>query len=79
MRKCTQFNRNLNKPVAIKKLEKVVIAIFEERLKEYKDTKWSNKEERLDIENDLREKYGKLLNMESRIDEINREFEKLNQ
>jgi ATP-dependent helicase YprA (DUF1998 family) len=79
VRKCTQFNRNLNKPVAIKKLEKVVIAIFEEKLKEYKDTKWSNKEERLDIENDLREKYGKLLNMESRIDEINLEFEKLNQ
>ena len=78
-RQCNQFNENLNKPIAIRKLAKVVITIFEERLKEYRDIKWSGKDERLDMENDLREKYGKLLDMEYRIDEINREFEKLNQ
>ena len=77
MQKCTQYNDHLNKPVAIKKLEKVVTAIFEERLKEYRDTKWGSKEERLIDEKDMREKYGKLLNMEDKIDKISREFDDL--
>jgi len=71
MLKCSQFNENLYKPVALKILGKTVNLIFEDKLETFKHKKWNDLKESNEFLKDLEKQFGHLIpNASEQISEL---------